>query len=64
MAQVKRKSKAKQKKKTTQEIEGDALGYYLLHLKANVNCTSDIFPLENTSIRGCTCSLLYPLCLQ
>lgn len=61
MAQVKRKNKAK---KTMQEIEGDALGCYLLFLKANVNCTSDILPLENTSMRGCTCSLLYPLCLQ
>lgn len=30
-----------------QEIGGDVLGSYLSYLKTNVNCTSDISPIEN-----------------
>lgn len=30
-----------------QEIGGDVLGSYLSYLKTNVNCTSDISPVEN-----------------
>lgn len=35
-----------------EEMEGDALGYYLLFLKTHVNCTADSSPLENELCGG------------
>lgn len=58
MVQVKRKDE----RKKAGGDGGNALGDYLLLLKTSVNCiyTSDISPLENKPVRGCTCSLPPP----
>lgn len=46
MVQVKRKNKTR-KIKIQEEMGEDALRYYILFLKTNVSCISDISPLEN-----------------
>lgn len=47
MVQVKRKNKTGGRREMQQEIGGDVLGSCLSYLKTNVNCTSDISPVEN-----------------